>query len=72
MAHKVTVDMPPRPLQRQDVTFKVRRDDKLLGTLEISNGSVVWFPRGTSYGCKIGWNKFDEMMQSQATRFEKR
>ena len=72
MAHDVIVDMPPRPLKRQDVTFKVKQDSVLLGTLEVSNGSVVWFPRGASYGCKMGWEKFDEMMQKEAVRFEKR
>ena len=70
--HEVTVDMPPRPLQRQDVTFKVKRDGTTLGTLEISNGSVVWFPSGTTHGFKMSWVKFDAMMKDSATREERR
>ena len=70
--HDVTVDMPPRPLKRQDVTFEVKRDGAILGTLKISNGSVVWFPTGTTYGCKMGWSKFDKMMQENSTREERR
>jgi hypothetical protein len=27
------------------------------------NGSVVWFPRYTSYGHKMRWAKFDRIMQ---------
>ena len=70
--HDVTVDMPPRPLKRQDVTFKVKRDGATLGTLKVSNGSVVWFPSGTTNGYKMGWAKFDGIMQGNATRVERR
>ena len=70
--HEVTVDMPPRPLQRQDVSFKVKRDGATFGTLKVSNGSVVWFPFGTTYGCKMSWAKFDAMMKDCATREERR
>lgn len=70
--HDVTVDMPPRPLKREDVSFQVRQDGKLLGTLKVSNGSIVWFSRGASYGCKMGWAKLDATMHEHATRVEKR
>ena len=39
---------------------------------QVSNGSVVWFPKGTTYGLKVGWAKFDEIMKDKATKFEKR
>jgi len=68
--HEVTVDMPPRPLQRQDVTFQVKQDGAVLGTLKISNGSLVWFPKGTTYGRKIGWKRFDELMDEHAPKEE--
>jgi hypothetical protein len=70
--HDVTVDMPPRPLKRQDVLFNVKRDGSTYGTLKVSNGSVVWFPSGTTFGYKMGWGKFDEMMRANATREERR
>ena len=70
--HDVTVDMPPRPLKRQDVSFTVKRDGSTFGTLKVSNGSVVWFPAGTTHGCKMSWVKFDAMMQECATREERR
>jgi len=72
MAHEVTFDIPERELGRADIKFAVKVDGSVLGTLTVSNGSVVWFPKGTSYGCKMGWTKFDKIMQEHATRQEKR
>ena len=70
--HNVSFTVPERPLGRADVEFVVRRDDAVLGTLAISNGSIVWFARGTTYGCKMGWAKFDRLMRESAGREEKR
>jgi hypothetical protein len=70
--HIVSFSIPERELGRADVEFVVKQDGAILGTLEVSNGSIVWFPKGTSYGYKMGWTRFDKHMQAQATRFEKR
>jgi hypothetical protein len=70
--HDVTVDMPPRPLKRQDVIFVVKQDGVVFGTLKVSNGSVVWFPRSTTNGRKMSWPEFDAMMQECTTRVEQR
>ena len=70
--HKVIMELPPREIKRADARFKVKRDGRLFGTLEISNGSLVWFPAGTTYGKKIRWEKFDHLMEENATRFETR
>ena len=70
--HDVSFSIPSRALGKADVTFHVKRDGQVYGTLEVSNGSVVWFPKGTTYGYKIGWKKFDEAIRAKATRFEKR
>ncbi len=70
--HKVTMTLPPRELNRADAVFAVARDGQKLGTLNVSNGAVVWFPRYTSYGLKMNWQQFDELMNNNATRFEKR
>ena len=64
--------VPQRPLGRADVEFVVKRDGKIHGTLAISNGSVVWFPKNVSYGLKVTWAKLEKMMQENAGRFEKR
>ena len=70
--HDVRFEVPRRPLGRADVEFQVKSDGSILGTLTVSNGSIVWFPRGTTNGCKMGWAKFDRIMQEQATRTERR
>ena len=70
--HTVTVEMPKRQVSRTDVKFRVKADGKVLGTLTVSKGAVVWFPFGTKYGHKMGWKKFNEFMKDEATRFEAR
>ena len=72
MSHEVAFEIPSRSLGRADVKFIVKREGSVLGTLAVSKGSVVWFPHKTSYGCKMGWTKFDDLMKSKAKRFEKR
>jgi hypothetical protein len=72
MAHDVQFSVPQRSLGRADVTFAVRKDRALLGTLTVSNGSLVWFPKKTSYGCKVDWERFNTLMQENAPRVEKR
>lgn len=70
--HSVQFEVPARDLGRADVVFVVKRDGEVLGTLKISNGSVVWFPRNTLLGYKARWDQFDEIMQDHARETERR
>ena len=70
--HDVSFNIPQHSLGKADVEFLVKSDGAVLGTLAVSNGSVVWFPKGTKYGLKVGRKRFGEMMQQSATRFERR
>ncbi|MEQ9617841.1 MAG: hypothetical protein RIG61_01550 [Deltaproteobacteria bacterium] len=72
MAHEVSFTIPSRALGRSDVEFDVWQKGEKLGTLNVSKGSVVWFPANTIYGYKVGWNRFDKIMQQHAKGFEKR
>lgn len=72
MAHDVYFSIPSRTLGRSDVEFQIYSDHKMLGTLKVSKGSIVWFPANTTYGCRMEWGKFDRMMQKYADSFEKR
>jgi hypothetical protein len=72
MAHSVTFDVPPRPLGRADVSFVVKKNRTVLGTLTVSNGSLVWFPRSTIKGHKIGWARFDRLMKAETVKVERR
>ncbi len=70
--HKVKMTLPPREIKRADATFAVKRDGKKFGTLEISNGSVVWFPPYTQHGLKMSWKKFSKLMEEHAKKVETR
>ena len=61
--HEVKFTIPERPLGKADVEFSVKRDGEAVGRLKVSNGTIVWVPRNKKYGFKLGWVKFDELMQ---------
>ena len=71
-AHEVDITLPKRELGRADAIFDVKADGVTLGALHVSRGAVVWFPSGTTYGYKISWEKFNELMQQQGSRTEAR
>jgi len=70
--HDVSFTVPGRPLGKADITFDVWADNEKLGTLAVSLGAVVWFPSGNTYGHKVSWSKFDELMQKNGRRSETR
>lgn len=70
--HDVLFSIPKRSLGKADVELEVQQDRTTLGTLAVSKGSLVWFPRGTTYGYKMEWSKFHKVMEDEATRVEKR
>jgi len=70
--HDVKFEVPSRPLGRADVKFVVKRNSGVLGTLTISNGSLVWFPKKVTNGCKMSWKQFDQLMQGHSQKTERR
>ena len=70
--HDVTFELPARKLGRSDVKFQIKRDGETFGTMTISNGSIVWFPKGAFYGCRMGWKRFNESMQAETKQLERR
>lgn len=70
--HDVSFDVPERQLGKTDVNFFIRVDGEVLGKLSISNGSIVWFPKLARKGRKMSWKRFDEMMQENTGRRERR
>ncbi len=71
-AHEVDVSMPTRELGRSDVVFDVKVDDATLGALHVSRGAVVWFPSGNTYGYKVDWTTFGQLMVANGVRSETR
>ena len=58
MAYEVNFNIPYRPLGRADVRFVVRTETGVLGTLRISKGALVWYPKKANYGHKVPWSRF--------------
>jgi len=71
MKHGVQFTVPRRDLGRADVLFDVNINGEKLGTLGVSKGSLVWYPKNNSYGHKVSWAEFDRIMQEHP-RVEKR
>jgi hypothetical protein len=69
--HDVTFTVPVRPIGKADVEFHIKRDSEVLGRLKISNGSIVWVPKNQSYGYKLGWPAFDNVMQNNGKHEKK-
>ncbi len=69
--HDVRFSIPDRELGKADIEFKIKKNGKVFGTLRVSKGSIVWLPKDTSYGHKIGWNTFHDVMRQQK-KYEKR
>jgi hypothetical protein len=70
--HNVNFTVPKRPLGKADIVFEIDADGERLGTLKISQGAVVWFPRLSRSGRKLSWKRFDELMQETGRRAERR
>ncbi len=71
MKHGVQFTVPKRDLGKADVLFDVKTNGEKLGTLGVSKGSLVWYPKNNSYGHKVTWTEFDRIMQDHP-RVEKR
>lgn len=68
MSHAVSFAIPERELGRADVRFHVRTDGAKLGTLAVSKGSAVWFPKDSSYGYRVKWVDLDRMFAEKGSR----
>ncbi len=72
MAYGVEFKTPLVRLGKSDVTFKVKQDEEMLGTLLVSKGAVTWFPKDTTNGHKLSWVDFGKAMVAKSNRTEKR
>jgi hypothetical protein len=70
--HSVSFSTPTRELGKADVEFVVKKDGAKLGELHVSNGSVVWYPTGNSYGYKLGWQEIGGLIVEKGTRSERK
>ncbi len=65
MEHWAKFTVPWQELRSTDVSFDVYRDSQKFGTLKISRGAVVWYPRSKHKPSKLNWSRFDEVMKEE-------
>lgn len=72
--HQLFIDLDVQDLEvkSKDVVFQVYENGKKFGELRLSRGAVVWRGRSDKIGRKMRWRKFDQLMQEEARRAERR
>jgi hypothetical protein len=71
MAHEVKFAVPARPVGNADIEFSVTKDGKKFGTLRVSKGAVVWVKADHTYGSKMNWSQFSDVMHEHGTNGHK-
>jgi hypothetical protein len=70
-AHQLAVILPANAVFSSDVDVVVNSGGQLLGTLAVSKGSIDWIPRGSQSRWRLGWERFDDVMQQQGRQVSK-
>ncbi len=72
--HKLLVDIDVRKMEvrKKDIVFTVKQNDVKFGELRLLQGAVVWRGSHDQIGRKMGWTRFDQMMQEEVRRAERR
>lgn len=55
-----------------DACFRVKDDDGMIGELQVSKGSLVWFPRDAKKGYRLTWHQFDHLACEHGRQCESR
>ena len=64
MAHSVELKLPKTQIVKTDVEFIIKKDGKLLGRLNISQGNLEWVPAGNSVKkYRLRWSTLDTLMK---------
>jgi hypothetical protein len=61
--HNVFVTLPFAELGKKDAFIDIIQDDKKLGTITISKGTIEWYPVNAKKPYKISWSNFDKMIK---------
>jgi hypothetical protein len=66
--HEIEMEIPPKMVLNSDVRFIVHSDDKKLGELLVSKGSIAWIPGHSPQSIHVRWERFDEVMRDERER----
>ena len=70
--HEIRLTFPWHEVVNNDVTIKVKSDDALLGRIEISKGSIDWWPANNSKThYKMTWENFQMLMEQNGRQVKK-
>jgi len=70
--HEIRLTFPSHEVVNNDVTIKVKSDDALLGRIEISKGSIDWWPANNSKThYKMTWENFQMLMEQNGRQVKK-
>lgn len=70
--HEIRLTFPSHEVVNNDVTIKVKSDDALLGRIEISKGSIDWWPANNSKThYKMTWENFQALMEQNGRQVKK-
>ena len=69
MAHKVTIEIPSRPVGFRDIVFRVRKNGTKFGELLICQGAVLWIPAEKSKGRRLAGHRLTTWPKSTGSRF---
>jgi hypothetical protein len=61
--HRVTVTLPPRPIEKNALVLDVANGDGQLGTFSASQGGVSWWPRHGKQAIEMTWEQFAKLME---------
>ena len=62
--HVVRVSQPTREVVNADYSFEIFSDGEKIGTLDISKGTVDWWPRNAKSGVEVRWEDFATLMDA--------
>ena len=63
--HKVIMRQPKEIVMNSDIEFIVRENDKKLGELHVSKGSIEWLPNNGRFKRRMSWSKFAQLMDGE-------
>ena len=64
MGHSVELKLPKTQVVKTDVEFIIKKDGKLLGRLNVSQGNLEWIPAGNSVRkYRVRWSTLDAIMR---------
>lgn len=61
--HDVWISSTCLHVEKEGMTMKVKKADKIIGTLTVTDTHVVWMPKGKSvHGFEMTWAEFADIM----------